>query len=158
VSEPFARVARDCIIGSWALVSAVQHFDDGSSHDEFGPNAHGYLSYTEAGTVSAVLGASDRPALAAADPQDATPDEYASSAQRFIAYAGSFTLNEATGEVQHSIDVSLFPNWEGHSQLRLLALDGDSLAIIASPRTTEDGRRFHARITWRRVRPSESRR
>ena len=79
------KISRDTIVGSWRLLSAVQHFDDGTKAAEFGPNACGYLFYTPEGTVSAVLGASDRPVVAALDPLDATPDEYASSARTFVA-------------------------------------------------------------------------
>jgi hypothetical protein len=145
------KISRDAIVGSWRLLSAVQHFDDGSRVAEFGPNACGYLSYTAEGTVSAVLGASDRPLVAARDPQDATPEEYASSARTFVAYAGAYSLDEETGEVEHHIQISLYPNWQGHSQLRVLQLDGDTVNIVASPRVAADGRTFHSELRWRRV-------
>ena len=145
------KISRDAIVGSWRLLSAVQHFDDGTKVAEFGPNACGYLIYTAEGTVSAVLGASDRPALAALDPQDATPDEYASSARTFVAYAGTYLLDEESGEVSHNIELSLYPNWQGQSQLRVLQLDGDTVNIVASPRIASDGRAFHSQLRWRRV-------
>jgi len=144
-------ISKDTIVGSWRLLSAVQHFDDGSKVAEFGPHACGYLSYTAEGTVSAVLGAQDRPQVAALDPQDATPEEYESSARTFVAYAGSYSLDEQTGEVKHNIEISLYPNWQGQSQLRVLQLDGDTVTIVASPRVSADGRGFHSEVRWRRV-------
>ena len=126
--------------------------DDGSAVPEFGANAHGYLTYTEAGTVTAVLGAGDRPTVSASDPQDGTPEEYTSSAQKFVAYAGTYVLDESTGTVHHSIELALYPNWQGQSQLRELRLEGDILMITASPRTAADGRTFRAELRWRRVR------
>jgi len=144
-------ISRDAIVGSWRLLSAVQHFDDGTKVAEFGPNACGYLFYTAEGTVSAVLGASDRPVVAALDPQNATPDEYASSARTFVAYAGTYLLDQETGEVRHNIELSLYPNWQGQSQLRILQLDGDTVNIVASPRIAADGRAFHSELRWRRV-------
>jgi hypothetical protein len=81
------------------LLSAVQHFDDGTKLAEFGPNACGYFFYEAEGTASAVPGASDRPVVAALDPQDATPGAYANSARTFVAYAGTYPLDEETGEV-----------------------------------------------------------
>jgi len=145
------RVSLDDLLGSWRLLSAVQHFEDGSRVAEFGASATGYLSYTAGGTVSAVLGAADRPQVSASDPLDATDAEYASSARRFVAYAGTFTLDEETGRVHHEIELALFPNWQGKSQLRLLELIGDTLSIEASPRTDSDGRTFHSQLRWRRV-------
>ena len=144
-------ISRDAIVGAWKLLSAVQHFDDGSKVAEFGADARGYLVYTAEGTVSAVLGAADRPRLAAQDPQDATAQEYASSARTFVAYSGTYSLREETGEVMHTIEISLYPNWQGQSQLRVLQLDGDTVTIVASPRVAADGRAFHSELRWRRV-------
>ena len=144
-------ISREAISGSWRLLSAVQHFDDGGRVAEFGPSASGYLVYTPEGTVTAVLGAADRPAVSASDPQGATAAEYESSAQRFVAYAGTYSIDETAGEVLHSIELSLYPNWQGRSQLRILHLEGDILTIVASPRTAADGRGFHSELRWRRV-------
>ena len=146
------RIVLEDLLGSWRLLSAVQHFEDCSRVAEFGASATGYLSYTAGGTVSAVLGSADRPTVAASDPLDATDAEYASSARRFVAYAGTFRLDETTGEVHHEIEIALFPNWQGKSQLRLLELSGDTLSIEASPRTDSEGRTFHSQLRWRRVR------
>jgi hypothetical protein len=151
------RISQDDLVGSWRLLAATQHFDDGSVEPEFGPNAHGYLSYSAAGTVTAVLGDADRPRVAAADPQDGTPEEYKNSAQKFVAYAGSYTLDANSGEVHHSIEVALYPNWQGQSQLRILHLYSDILTITASPRTTADGRTFRAELRWQRVLCSQAR-
>lgn len=139
------------LIGTWKLLSAVQHFDDGTKVAEFGASPRGVLSYAADGTVTAVLGASDRPRVLASDPQGASDQEYTSSARRFIAYTGTYTVDDDTGHVLHHIDLSLFPNWEGASQLRLLDLDGDIVTITASPRTTADGRVFHSELRWRRT-------
>lgn len=138
------------IIGSWRLDSAVQVFQDGERIDEFGSAADGYLCYTAQGTVTAVLGSTARAALDAADPQAATPAEYAIAARQFIAYAGRFTIDSDHGDVTHHIDVSLFPNRQGQGQHRHLVLDGDRLTIVAADRTAGDGRRFHVELHWRR--------
>ena len=107
------KITTDSLIGAWRLQRAIQVFDDGQVLDEFGAHSDGYLCYTPDGTVSAVLGSSDRPPLDAPDPQAATADEYASAAQRFIAYAGRFTIESEDGLVTHHIDVSLFSELGG---------------------------------------------
>jgi len=53
--------------------------------------------------------------------------------------------------VHHSIELALYPNWQGQSQLRQLRLNGDILMITASRRTAADGRTFRAELRWRRV-------
>jgi hypothetical protein len=56
-----------------------------------------------------------------------------------------------TGTVTHHIDVSLFPNWQGHDQVRRVTIEGRRLSIIASDRTAADGRTFHSELTWLKV-------
>ena len=70
-------------------------------------------------------------------------------AWRFIAYAGPFSAD--VGTVIHHVHVSLFPNWQGHDQVRRVTIEGRRLSIIASDRTGTDGRTFHSELTWLRV-------
>jgi hypothetical protein len=118
--------------------------------DEFDDPA-GYLSYAPNGVVTAVLGSLNRPLFALDDPQDGTAAEYHSAARNMIAYAGRYTFDATSSTMTHSIEVSLFPNWQGREQPRRVSLAGDRLTILASPRTRIDGRRFHSELTWERV-------
>ena len=138
------------IIGAWSLVSVVSVYEDGQRVDELGPRPAGYLCYTPEGFVSATLGDSTRPTSRAGDPHSATADEYAAMTRKFIAYAGRYSLDEATSTVVHRMEVSLFTNWTGQGQERHLAVDGDTLTITASPRVAADGRSFHSELVWRR--------
>jgi hypothetical protein len=72
-------------------------------------------------------------------------------ARHFIAYAGPFTADAGHGTVTHHLDVSLFPNWQGHDQVRRVTIEGRRLSITASDRTAADGRTFHSEVTWLRV-------
>ena len=141
----------DDLLGAWRLESSVEVFDDGERRDEFGPNPVGYLCYTPAGIVSATLGDSSRPPVSAGDPQSGTDDDYEKMARRFIAYAGPFSVDVGNGTVTHHVDVSLFPNWQGHDQVRRVTIDGGRLSIIASDRTAPDRRTFHSEIVWLRI-------
>ena len=141
----------DDLLGAWRLESAVEVFDDGERRNEFGPSPEGYLCYSPAGVVSAVLGDSARPSVSAGDPQSATDDDYEEMARRFIAYAGLFSVDVGNETVTHHVDVSLFPNWQGHDQVRRVTIEGGRLSIIASDRTSSDGRTFHSELIWLRV-------
>jgi hypothetical protein len=138
-------------VGRLASASAVEVFDDGERRDEFGPDPEGYLCYHPAGIVSATLGDSARPPIPAGDPQSGTDDDYEKMARRFIAYAGPFSADAGNGTVTHHVHVSLFPNWQGHDQVRRVTIEGGRLSIIASDRTSTDGRTFHSELTWLRV-------
>jgi len=72
-------------------------------------------------------------------------------ARHFIAYPGPFSADPGNGTVTHHVDVSLFPNWQGHDQVRHITLEGRRLSIIASDRTAADGRTFHSELTWLKV-------
>jgi lipocalin-like protein len=136
------------LLGAWRLESAVEVFDDGERRDEFGPSPEGYLCYNPAGIVSATLGDSGRPPIPAGDPQSGTDSDYGKMARRFIAYAGPFSADPGNGTVTHHVDASLFPNWQGHDQARRVTIEGRRLSIIASDRTSADGRTFHSEHIW----------
>lgn len=72
-------------------------------------------------------------------------------ARHFIAYAGPFSADPGTGTVTHHLDGSLFPNWQGHDQIRHVTIEGQRLSITASDRTAPDGRTFHSELTWLKV-------
>ena len=45
-------------------------------------------------------------------------------ARHFIAYAGPFSVDLGNGTVTYRVDVSLFLNWQGHDQVRHIAIEG----------------------------------
>lgn len=140
------------LIGSWRLVSATQTFDDGEQIPEFGPDASGYIIYTDDGSVSATLGDAQRPRSGATDPQRASDTQLAAMAHRFIAYAGPFTLEEDTGIVTHHIVTSLFTDWQGGEQRRHVRIEDGLLHEAGTPRQAPDGRTFKVELLWERVR------
>jgi hypothetical protein len=71
--------------------------------------------------------------------------------RRFIAYAGPFSVDVDDGTVTHHVDISLFPNWQGEDQVRRVTIVGERLSIVASDRTSADGRTFHSELVWLRV-------
>lgn len=144
-------IDRDRLIGAWTLVSAIEVYADGARRPEFGPDAAGFLSYSPNGIVTAVLGSTTRSGNDATEPQTATDNELAGMARQFIAYAGPFTIVDNTDTVIHHLEVSLFTGWQGDEQPRTVHIDGDTLRIVASPRTAPDGRRFHSELTWTRA-------
>ena len=141
----------DDLLGAWRLESAVEVFDDGERRDEFGPNPEGYLCYHPAGIVSATLGDSARPPVPAGDPQSGTAEDYEKWPGTSSPTPGPFSADVGNGTVTHHVDVSLFPNWQGHDQVRRVTVEGGRLSIIASDRTAADGRTFHSELTWLKV-------
>ena len=141
---------RNQLLGTWQLVSSVIRFEDGEVRDQLGHSPSGFLIYTAEGYVCAVLGASNRPMLATNDPGAATNAEFASEASSFLAYCGRFTVNDETQTVTHGMEVSLFPNWVGHSENRAVRFAGEQLVLLTDSRTQSDGRKFRVEVTWKK--------
>jgi hypothetical protein len=58
-----------------------------------------------------------------------TPQEYVAAACSYLAYAGCFHVDKRRGIVEHVIYVSLFPNWTGQRERRLVKIDGGILDL-----------------------------
>ena len=51
----------------------------------------------------------------------------------------------------HHVEASLYPNWVGHTQLRLAAIDNDILTLSARLKESTSETRT-AELIWRRLR------
>jgi hypothetical protein len=138
------------LVGSWRLASWVAVGEDGSSEQPMGPDPDGLLIYSAEGLMITTIGRAGRPRVAGDDPVSGPADERLAAAETFIAYSGTFVVDG--GEVAHSVDMSLFPNWVGTQQRRhvTLSADGDTLTL-STDRMMMRGRRAIQRLTWRRI-------
>ena len=80
----------------------------------------------------------------------ATPEEFAAEASGYIAYSGPFRI-EADGLLAHTMAVSLFPNWLGQTQPRLVSLEGDTLRLSTASPIRSCGREVTYHLIWRRA-------
>lgn len=126
------------LLGSWSLDDYEVVRADGVRSRPLGPSPSGMLVYAPDGAVSALL---CRTAHADAGDQ-------ASDGRSYIAYAGTYSVDDAGARVTHDVDVSLIPEWRGRSLQRSIGWDGDRLILTADvvdPR----GAATHV-LTWRR--------
>jgi hypothetical protein len=86
----------------------------------FGDTA-GLIMYTPDGVMSAQLMRRSRPEFASGSWFDASDDELRAAASGYIAYSGPFPVDEK-GTVTHKVGVSLYPNWIGQPQPRVVDL------------------------------------
>jgi hypothetical protein len=146
---------REALIGAWQLVSCVE--TDVETREIFlpmGPNPVGFILYTPDGYMSAQLSSQDRADFASGDMYRGAPEEYVVAGISYLAYSGPYRVDEARRTVEHGMDVSLFPNWQGQRQLRIPELDGDTLVLATDRPTLFAGSLKTARITWRRAFPN----
>ncbi|MCF2528712.1 lipocalin-like domain-containing protein [Yinghuangia soli] len=135
------------IIGAWRLESYTVQGIDGEVRAPLGGDADGFIIYTADGHVSAQLMARSRPDYASGNWLGGTSEEHHTAAAGYLAYSGTYTVDEETQTVRHHIAVSLFPNWVGETQVRLVQQEDDGLVLFPA---TEPGPQAQT-IAWRRV-------
>ena len=124
---------RDQLVGTWRLVSSTQRLIDGTTRPDpqTGPHGQGYLIYTDAGRVSAVVANSDRPRWQSM--QTPTSDDLRTAFEGLVAYCGTFEVNEAAKFVVHHVEVDRVPNSSGVDRKRFLSFSGNQLILRAAP-------------------------
>ncbi|PYM38078.1 MAG: hypothetical protein DME17_05790 [Candidatus Rokuibacteriota bacterium] len=146
-----AQAGRDPLAGTWRLASFDIVTSDGQVVDRIlGPHPIGVIMYDGA-RICVQLTRPDRPAFATNDILAGTTDEKARAYASFIAYCGTYSLNEAEAVVVHHLEWSLFPNWTGTDQRRFFAIEGDRLTLTTPP-FQRSGRSVTAKLVWERMR------
>lgn len=147
---------RDQLVGAWKLVSYVEVPVDGSaSRHPFGEKPKGIIMYTPDGFMSAQLSAAVREPFASGDWFNGTDADFRGEASSYIAYSGPFHVDENNQTLMHTMFVSLFPNWAGHTQARIVELEGDMLTLSTASPVTSGGKLVNARLVWERAKKTD---
>jgi hypothetical protein len=120
---------KERLVGSWMIVSAITTRSDGSKVDTFGPNPKGLQIFERNGRTSAIITASNLPKFAGSNRATGTTDENKAVVQGSVAFFGPYSVNEVDHSFTFQVEGSTFPNWEGGTQKRLIAISGDELTI-----------------------------
>jgi hypothetical protein len=143
---------RDQLIGAWKLVSYVEKPVDGSEpFHPMGERPLGIIMYTPDGYMSAQLMHPDRKSFSSGDWFKGTPEEYEKEASTYIAYSGPFHVNEEKKTLTHSMFVSLFPNWLGQTQPRVVRIEGDRLHLSTAAPIHSAGKTVNSYLEWQRA-------
>ncbi len=134
------------IQGHWELLDWVQEYDDGRRVRPFGDRVTGVISYLD-GRMSAVITPAERPRFTTGGQWDADASEQAAAYRTCLAYAGAYDY--ADGVMVHHVDISLFPNWVGMDQRRIVEWDGQTLRLTARLEADTPQART-AVLAWRR--------
>jgi hypothetical protein len=143
---------RETLIGAWKLVSYIETpVDGGAPYAPFGAAPIGIILYTPDGYMSAQLSHAGRAPFASGDWFKGTPEEYEAEATTYIAYSGAFVCDEEKRTLTHSMFVSLFPNWIGNTQPRIVRIDGDMLYLSTASPIPSGGKLVNSQLAWRRA-------
>lgn len=138
-----SKITQKGLIGAWLLEDYLIEDNEGNREYPLGENAQGIIMYTPDGYMSAQLMTPDRPEFAVNNMHKGQPDEYAKAAGGYHAYSGRFEFDEEKQELRHFMDISLFPNYVGDSQVREARVVGDIL-YVSNPK-------FNNQLVWRRA-------
>ncbi|MBN1248879.1 MAG: lipocalin-like domain-containing protein [Anaerolineae bacterium] len=135
-------------IGSWRLLSCELRSADGDVTYPMGEAPIGTIMYNADGQMSVAFMRANRAPFAANDILGGSQAEKAAAAESYISYAGRFDVG--AGEVRHHIEVSLFPNWVGQTQVRRYRFEGDRL-YLSTPPLLLQGKEQEAYLIWERA-------
>ncbi len=139
------------ILGSWELVSWTISLGDQTSHP-FGENPLGRILYTPDGQMSAAIARHDRARLSSPVPSKAPSAEKFAAFDSYFSYGGAFRIEG--GDVVHTVELSLNPNFVGTEQRRHMTFgggpSGEENLTLSADEDTPNGTRHH-RLCWKRV-------
>lgn len=146
-----APSARDRLPGIYKLISWRTTNPDGTVVEPLGADPIGRVTYHKSGLMSVMLMRRDRKALPRVNPQTATIDEVREALrqtqgtnQGFIAYMGTFEVQEERSIVIHHIQGGSSPTFAGSDFERRFELTSKGLTLSVPPN-------FNSKLEWERV-------
>ena len=139
---------RDALVGTWRLIRWENRSADGQITYPLGDDAQGRITYGDDGYMFVALMRSRREAFGAGDLLGGTAEEKAQAAEDYVSYCGRYDVERE--RVVHHVELSLFPNWVGVDQERLVEIDGHRLTLSTRP-ILLDGIRQTAQLVWERA-------
>ena len=138
-------------IGTWKLVST----EGRPSGEKLERKPTGYIIYDSNGHVYVqIMLRNDRTKFISDGLAKATTEEKAAAYDSYVAYYGTYTINEAEGIIMHHVEGSLDPNEVGNDLIRYFEFSGNRITLI--PTRLAGGKlipksELSRRLTWERV-------
>lgn len=140
------------LIGSWKLINWSVEMQGGRVVKPFRGRATGILTYTDEGRMVASLMKTGREPIGTRSFAEAKALERASAAAGYLSYAGTYEI--IGDEVYHHVDLSLFPDWVGGTQIRhieWIANDDGTIDLELSTAHAPEERSAVNRLRWHRI-------
>ena len=126
-------MASDRFAGIWRLLECYGKWSDGRISYPYGDKPEGQLIYDGHGNFSGQIAGSGRPAFETGNLLKGTPEEIKTAFEGYIAYYGTYEVDESKGQVTHHVQSALFPNWIGDIQTRNFEFEGKKLRLNTQP-------------------------
>jgi hypothetical protein len=128
-----APAARDRFLGVWKLMSCERKAADGHMVYPYGEKPVGRIGYDKAGRMSAQLMRPGRRSTVTpgASFAAASVEEIREAVTGFIAYFGTFDVDESAQTVIHHVQACLVPSWVGTDLKRTYRFDANRMVLTA---------------------------
>ncbi len=130
---------KERFVGSWKLVSCEARSSKGEVSYPYGRTPFGMLMYDSDGNMSVLIMRRDRPKFALDNRWGGASEEIKAAFEGFIAYCGTYEVNEEQGTVTHHVEGSSFPNEKGTDKIRFFKFSGDQLLLSTPPQPVGEG-------------------
>jgi Lipocalin-like domain len=141
---------KDQLLGNWRLESFHLQKEAGEPIYWWGHDVVGRLTFDEKGRFAAQVGRRDRQLLKSEQLIDVTPDEAREAFLGYLAYFGTYVVDEEKGTFTTRVEGSLVPNWTGTEQQRWATIDGDKAVFTAAAVPSPMGA-LTPTLVWRRL-------
>jgi hypothetical protein len=138
---------KDQLVGAWNLVAWERTAPDGTKVHAFGTNPKGVSYFGADGRFFVFFTRGDLPKLASNDRTKATPQEAKAIMDAAIAYAGTYTVDEASKTITYRLEMTTFPN-QAVEQKRLITSITPGELKHTNPTATAGGQ---IEVTFRRA-------
>jgi len=149
-AAPEAKTSAQKFIGTWQLVASEFRASDGKVAYPLGEKAEGILICDSGGRWAAQLMRPDRPKFASGDMQGGTLEEIKTAADGYVAYFGTYEVNNKKRTVVVHVEAALFPNWVGQDQIRFYEFS-DDLLTLKTPPLLLGGHETTGVLVWKRL-------
>lgn len=140
---------QNSFIGTWRLVAANFYKRDGTLVQLYGADPLGYIRYDEQGRMSVQIMQRNRPILPKIKDVEKAFDAYKAILRGYVAYFGTYSVDEIARTMTHHIQASLVPEWVGTDLVRTYEFSGNRL-ILRTPPAQLRGEMMHGELIWER--------
>jgi hypothetical protein len=138
-------------VGTWQLTAYEERLDDGTVIYPLGKDATGRLMYDEDGHFAAQLMKPDRPSFASGNVYGGTAEETEAAYDGYLAYFGSYEVDDDHLNMLHHVEASMFPNWVGVTQVRAYEFQGKNEMSLSTPPLDVGGKTGVSVLAWKRA-------
>jgi Lipocalin-like domain len=120
---------EQAFLGSWRLETFERKTNAGEITYPYGKHPVGQLIYDTQGHMSVLIMDPDRTRFKAETSAAGTTEEKAAAFDTFLAYVGTYQIDETSHTIIHRVDASSYPNFKGSEQRRTYSFADGKLTL-----------------------------